>query len=307
MKVNLRLFFSLFILNLFCSSTQAQTTETTADSTASLNSDQFLDDLLAASGDISDNSGLPSLRRLPQDGKERFEPQRIPLRIPVRRPYRISPGVTIINPSAYGPSWGSAGVGFGFQERVRFRDQADGVIGLGFGLGDARKSVGLQVGVTLVDVSSPFRDGAINLKLHRRLPEDFSVAIGTQGVVSWGVTDGGSSVFGAVSKRFVLKKDRTKAFSELYTTLGVGGGQFRSESNIDNGVESLGVFGSVALKVIQPVSLITEWSGQDVTIGASIVPFRSIPLAIVPAVTDVTGSAGDGARLIFGLGYSFSF
>ena len=72
-------------------------------------------------------------------------------------------------------------------------------------------------------------------------------------------------------------------------------------------MESLGVFGSVALKVIQPVSLITEWSGQDVTIGASIVPFRSIPLAIVPAVTDVTGSAGDGARLIFGLGYSFSF
>ena len=158
-----------------------------------------------------------------------------------------------------------------------------------------------------MDVSSPLRDGAINLKLHRRLPKGFSVAVGAQGAATWGVTDGGSSVFGAVSKRFVLKTDRTQPFSELYTTLGVGGGQFRSESDIDDGVESLGVFGSVALKVIQPVSLITEWSGQDLTIGASIVPFRRLPLAIVPAVTDVTGSAGDGARLIFGLGYSFSF
>ena len=306
MKISLKLFFSLFILNFVCSSTQAQTTEAIAHRKTDLNSNKTLDDLLVTSVGDSDDSGLPSLRRLPQGG-EQFEPQRIPLRIPIQRPYRISPGVTIINPSAYGASWGSGGVGFGFQERVRFRDQADGVIGIGFGLGDARKNLGLQVGVTLVDVSSPLRDGAINLKLHRRLPKGFSVAVGAQGAATWGVTDGGSSVFGAVSKRFVLKTDRTQPFSELYTTLGVGGGQFRSESDIDDGVESLGVFGSVALKVIQPVSLITEWSGQDLTIGASIVPFRRLPLAIVPAVTDVTGSAGDGARLIFGLGYSFSF
>ena len=86
-----------------------------------------------------------------------------------------------------------------------------------------------------------------------------------------------------------------------------GGGQFRSESDIDNEIESVGVFGSVALKIIQPLSLITEWSGQDLTIGTSIVPFRNIPLAIVPAITDITGSAGDGTRFIFGIGYSFSF
>ena len=254
----------------------------------------------------SNDMGLPSLRRNPNEGEE-FEPQRIPLRVPGRNYYRIAPSITIINPSGYGASWGNAGIGIGLQERVRFRNESDGVIGLGFGLGNPRKNVGLQVGVSLVDVSSPFRDGAINFKLHRRLPEDISVAVGTQGAVTWGDTDGGSSVYGVLTKRFALKEDRTRPFSELYTTLGVGGGQFRSESDIDDEVESVGVFGSVSLKMFQPLSIITEWSGQDLTIGASIVPFRNVPLTIVPAVTDITGAAGDGARFIFGLGYSFSF
>ena len=255
----------------------------------------------------TDESGTPALRRQPT-GEERFEPQRIPLQVPFnKRPYRASPSITIINPSAYGASWGNAGIGFGFQERVRFVDQSDGVIGLGFGLGNARKNIGAQIGISLVDVSAPFRDGAINVKLHRRLPEDFSVALGVQGITTWGETDGGSSVYGVTTKRFKLRKDRTKPFSEIYTTVGLGGGQFRSESDINNGNETVGVFGSVAIKAFQSVGLVTEWSGQDLTIGVPLVPFRNLPVVIVPAVTDITGSAGDGARFVFGFGYTFSF
>ena len=251
--------------------------------------------------------GSPSLRRQPTGG-ERFEPKRIPLRIPIsKRPYRASPSITIINPSAYGASWGSFGIGFGFQERARFIDQSDGVIGLGFGLGNPLKNVGAQIGISLVDVSSPFRDGAVNLKLHRRLPRDFSVALGVQGITTWGETDGGSSVYGVTTKRFKLRQDRTKPFSELYTSLGLGGGQFRSESDINNGNETIGLFGSVAVKIIQPVGLVTEWTGQDLTIGVPVVLFKTLPLVVVPAITDVTGTAGDGTRFVVGIGYSFSY
>ena len=257
--------------------------------------------------DGSSEKGSPSLRRQPTGG-ERFEPQRIPLRIPLpKQPYRASPSITIINPSAYGASWGSFGIGFGFQERARFIDQSDGVIGLGFGLGNPQKNVGAQIGVSLVDVSSPFRDGAVNLKLHRRLPQDFSIALGVQGITTWGNTDGGSSVYGVTTKRFRLKQDRTKPFSELYASLGLGGGQFRSESDINNGNETIGVFGSLAVKIIEPVGLVTEWTGQDLTIGIPLVLFRRVPLVIVPAITDITGTAGDGARFVVGAGYSFSF
>ena len=219
----------------------------------------------------SNDFGVPSLRRNPNEGEEKFEPRRIPLRVPRKKYYLISPSVTIMNPSGYGASWRSAGIGFGFQERVRFRSDADGVFGLGFGLGNPRKNIGFQIGISLVDLSAPFQDGAINFKLHRRLPEDFSVAIGTQGAITWGDTDGGSSVYGVFTKRFILKEDRTKPLSEIYTSFGVGGGQFRSESDIEDGVESVGIFSSLSVRLIQPVSLITEWTGQDLTIEAPIV------------------------------------
>lgn len=256
------------------------------------------------------NDGSPALRRQPseENREQRFEPKRIPLTVPFsEKPYRASPSITIINPSGYGASWGNAGIGLGFQERARFTDESDGVIGLGFGLGDSRKNLGAQIGVSLVDVSAPFRDGAVNLKLHRRLPQDFSIAAGVQGLFTWGDTDGGSSVYGVGTKRIKLRQDTTKAFSELYTTVGVGGGQFRSESDINDGNETVGVFGSIAIKLIQPVGFVAEWTGQDLTIGIPLVPFRRIPLVVVPAVTDITGSAGDGTRFVVGLGYSFSF
>ena len=251
--------------------------------------------------------GSPSLRRKPVEGEDKFEPKRIPLRIPRQEYYRASPGITIINPSGYGASWGNAGIGIGFQERARFIDQADGVMGFGFGLGNPTKNLGVQIGISLVDVSAPFRDGTVGIKIHRRLPEDFSIAVGTQGALTWGETDGGSSVYGVVTKKFPIRQDRTKPLSEMYLSLGMGGGQYRSEFDIQNGVESVGVFGSFAVRVIEPVSVITEWSGQDLTIGTSIVPFKKLPLVIVPAVTDITGSAGDGARFVVGAGYSISF
>ncbi|WP_216595594.1 hypothetical protein [Myxosarcina sp. GI1] len=257
----------------------------------------------------NNSEGVPALRRQPSEGEEQFEPQRIPLRVPTfsNRNYRSSPSVTIINPSGYGASWRSVGIGVGFQQRARFRSESDGVIGLSFGLGNPRENIGLQVGVSLVDVSAPFRDGTFNLKLHRRLPSNFAVAAGVQGATTWGNTDGGSSVYGVVTKRFALRQDVTKPFSEIYTSIGVGGGQFRSESDIENGDETVGVFSSIAVRAIEPINIVTEWTGQDLTVGTSIVPFKKLPIVIVPAVTDITGSAGDGARFVIGVGYSFSY
>lgn len=259
-----------------------------------------------------------NLRRKPVEREEEFKPERVPLMIPpgIERieqqqtaptRYKASPNISIITPSGYGADWGTIGVGFGFQARTRFTDSSDGVVGFGFGLGDAQKLVGLQVGIALTDLSDPFNDGSISFKVHRRLPYDFSIAAGVQGGVTFGVTDGGSSVYGVLTKRFPLRQDIRKPFSEIYTSVGVGGGQFRSESDVNNGNQTVGVFGSVAVRVLEPVSVITEWTGQDMTIGVSIVPFKNLPFVIVPAVTDITGSAGDGARFIFGAGYSFSF
>ena len=248
-----------------------------------------------------------------QSGEQQpFQPQRVPFR-PARTTPRqpaaaASPGITIMTPSGYGASWGSAGIGLGLQERTRFTNDSDGVLGMGIGLGNARKSVGLAVGVTVTDLwGNSFADGTVSLKLHRQLPHNFGVAAGWQGALRWGETDGGSSAYGAISKRFALRQSASEPLSQLSLSLGVGNGQYRSENDIENDRDSIGVFGSVALRVIEPASAIVEWTGQDMTVGLSVAPFRNLPLVVSPAITDITGSAGDGARFIFGVGYGFSF
>jgi hypothetical protein len=182
------------------------------------------------------------------------------------------------------------------------------VLGLGIGLGNAQESVGLDIGLTFVDlIGNTAQDGTVSLKLHRRLPEDFSVAVGVKNLIRFGDTDSGTGYYGVVTKRFGLQEDLQKPFSQVFVSAGVGSGQFRSELDISQERNSVGIFGSVAVRMAEPISAIAEWSGQDLTLGLSIVPLRDIPLVITPAVTDITGNAGDGSRFILGIGYAISF
>ncbi len=235
-----------------------------------------------------------------------FKPQKLPLVFANPASSASSPGITMLTPSGYGKSWGRASVGLGFQSRSRYSEKADGVSGIGFGLGDAKKSVGLDVNIGIVDLNN-FQDGNISLKLHRQFSNDLSVAVGIKNFVTFGSTDGGTSGYGVITKIFRLQDNDNKPFSRIYLSAGIGGGQFRSESNIQNNIDSIGVFGSAAVKVFQPVNAIIEWSGQDLQMGLSIAPFKKIPLVITPGFGDITGNAGDGSRFILGIGYSFFF
>ncbi len=249
----------------------------------------------------------PSLETEPSTPQETpFQPQNLPLVPSEARRYGTAPNITVITPSAYGKSWGNISVGAGLQERTRFTNEADGVLGVGFGLGDAQKAIGLDVGVSVTDLDTA-EDGTLSFKLHRQLPNDFAVAVGVLNAIDWGLTDSGTSFYGVVTKRFRLQNRVDRPFSQLYISAGIGSGQFRSESNINEDNDSVGFFGSVAVRVTEPVNLIAEWTGQDLTIGLSVVPFRDIPLVITPGVTDITGKAGDGSRFILGVGYLISF
>ncbi len=219
---------------------------------------------------------------------------------------RYSPSISYLTPSAYGKSLGQFSVGGSFQSKVRFRSESDAFLGGGFGLGDPRKAVGLDVSVGIADVTT-FERGTIGFKVHRRLPAQVAIAVGVDNAITWGNVDGEISPYGVVSKAFQLRPDPRSPFSQLYVSAGAGTGRYRSEGDIANRRDSVGVFGSVAVRVIERVNFITEWSGQDLTLGISILPFPKIPLVFTPAVTDVTGTAGDGPRFTFAVGYGFSF
>jgi hypothetical protein len=239
---------------------------------------------------------------------EPFQPSTLPLSRPTQTPVAASPTATIMIPSAYGQQWGKVGVALGMQSRTRYTDHADGGLGIGIGLGNPQTGVGVDVGVSIVDlIGDTGQDGSVSVKIHRQLPQNWAIAVGVHNAIQWGNTDGGSSVYGVVSKRFDLRENISDPFSRVYVSAGVGGGQFRSEDNIMGQQDGIEVFGGVAVRVIPSVNAIVEWTGQDLTLGTSIVPYSKIPLVITPALTDITGSAGDGSRFILGIGYVFSF
>ena len=216
------------------------------------------------------------------------------------------PGSSVGSPSAFGADWGDVFAGFSFQERTRFTDKADGAVVAGFGIGDAQKLVGLEVAVTVFDlIDDTFQDGGISFKLHHDFGDGFAVAAGVENAIIWGGLDTNSSAYGVVSKVFRFK-DATQPFSSLTVNLGLGGGRFRSEDDVFDGDDSINVFGSAGIRVIEPISVIADWTGQDLNLGVSLVPFRNIPLTITPAIADVTSNAGDGARFVLSIGYGLS-
>lgn len=244
----------------------------------------------------------PPIQRQP------FQPQVLPLLSPTATaPIPLSPSITMIIPSAYGASQGEFAAGLGVQMPARFTNRSDGVYGFKLGLGDSETSVGLEVGLALVDLDEPWRgDGSFSVKVHRTLNPHFNLAVGVQSLAPFGNLDSAASVYAVATQRLDLHPDLTQPFSQLHLTLGVGNGQFRSEAAVQENRPTVGIFGAAALRLTPHSSAIAEWTGQDLSLGASWVPFVNLPFVMVVGLSDLTGSAGDRARLIFSASYNFS-
>ena len=251
-----------------------------------------------------DTNVSPELQRLRQDFLIE-EPKTLSAKL---AKFVVAPAASISTPIGFGANFGQIFGGFAFQSRTRFTNQADGGLALGVGLGEPQKIVGLDVTLAILSL---FGDnagrGSFSFKIHRSLPEGFAVALGFENAIRWGETDAGSSIYGVVSKFFQFTETTKEPFSQLTLSLGVGGGRFRSEGAIEDGVNSLGVFASAGLRIVEPVSAIVEWSGQDLNAGISLIPFQNIPLTVNLAGADLTGNAGDGARFVMSIGYNYFF
>ncbi|CCH91742.1 conserved exported hypothetical protein [Microcystis aeruginosa PCC 9432] len=251
-----------------------------------------------------DTNVSPELQRLRQEFLIE-EPKTLSVKL---AEFVVAPSASISIPIGFGANFGQIFGGFAFQSRTRFTNQADGGLALGVGLGEPQKIVGLDVTMAILSL---FGDnagrGSFSFKIHRSLPEGFAVALGFENAINWGGTDAGSSIYGVVSKFFQFTETTKEPFSQLTLSLGVGGGRFRSEGAIEDGVNSLGVFASAGLRIVEPVSAIVEWSGQDLNAGISLIPFPKVPLTINLAGADLTGNAGDGARFVMSIGYNYFF
>lgn len=234
-------------------------------------------------------------------------PQRItPLTLPqVVDEFGASPALSIAIPVGFGADNNTIFAGGEYQASVREDDGSVGSAGIGIGLGDAAKAVGLELSYAL-DTDDRFEDGGFNAKLHRRFAGDLGVALGWNGFANTGRNDFEHSKYGAITKVFRTRPSINEALSRVAVTVGVGDGQFRSNGAVRRGENNINAFGNVALRIIRPVSFIAEWTGQDLGLGLSIAPFKNFPFVITPALRDVAG-AGDGARFVLGVGTALRF
>ena len=221
---------------------------------------------------------------------------------------RGHPSSTINTPTAYGQRLGDVYAGVGYQDRIRYSDWHDGVVSVGAGLGDPARYVGLDVSVNLLDTYTDFaEDRSLSLKLHRRLPFRSAIALGHENLWRTDGTDGGSSRYVVVSKVLLLRDRPASALGSMVVNVGLGNDRFLPEMQFVRGGGGVNAFGSVGVRVLPPVNAVVNWTGQDLALGLSVAPVRAWPLVITPAVMDVTGRAGDGARFAVGAGLNYQF
>jgi len=217
-------------------------------------------------------------------------------------------GIGALTPVGFGGSPGDVAVWLSYQERTRFGRYADGAIGAQASLG--RPDVlGVDAGVAILDLRKNNAGrggfghrGSFNLKVHRRLGTNAAVAAGLQNIVNWGGTDLPWSAYVVASARSAPLTRRDSVSGRLYGSVGLGNGQFDAR----NGTRSIGVFANLAVSVAEPLRLFGEWSGQNLGVGGSLVPFRGVPAVVTVALVDLTHTAGDGERLMVGATYRFS-
>lgn len=234
---------------------------------------------------------------------------------------RGAPGTSTATPLAFIPGMGDAFISGGYQMHKRSMKQAngtwgadgknDGSISLGFGLGDASDVVGLEVVVTTI---SPFRVGlgrrnTVSVQVAHLIDPTFGVAVGVENAVLSGLDDetGTQSWYGVASKVFRHPIAEASWLQAVTISGGLGNGRFRMVDDFNANKRTVNAFGSLALLVHDQVSVITDYTGQDLNVGVSVVPYKKIPLVITPALVDLTGTASRTARFVVGAGFGLHF
>jgi hypothetical protein len=221
---------------------------------------------------------------------------------------RLGPAASVSVPTAFGVDAGEVFFGVAYQGRTRYTDQDDAGAVVGFGIG-TRRVVALEAALTTYSTlrSYPFETGGLSFKLHRALPAQTSLAIGYENAVLWGGSDDDGSLYAVATKLVNLREDAEAPFSTAVFTLGLGNGRFRFEDDDAEGNETVNLFAALGARVSPQVSLVADWTGQDLNAAASLTPLRHIPVVVTIGLADLTGTAGDGARFILSLGYGLAF
>ncbi|PSN14692.1 hypothetical protein C7293_10530 [filamentous cyanobacterium CCT1] len=221
------------------------------------------------------------------------------------RSFPPSPNAGI--PSAFGADWGDIFFSASLSGADRLRAEADGSLSMGFGLGDARQAVGVELAYNLQSIRRFGENGGFDAKVHRQVygsdNTQVAAAVGVNNFVSYGADTAGTSasVYGVVTAAHLLQPENPVNRMPITATLGAGSGYFSGDNS------DVGVIAGVGLQVHPQFSINTAWSGVGVNVGASIVPEPTIPLTLNLLYGDVGNNTRAGSVAVLSIGYGFNF
>jgi hypothetical protein len=266
---------------------------------------------LAGSAGLMGGPPISTADSLPVDGRAARR-NRAAMRLGVGElgdQVRLGPAASVSVPTALGVDSGELFFGVAYQGRTRYTEEDDAAAVLGIGIG-SRRLLALEVALTTYSTfrgGGPGETGGLSVKLHRGVGRQTSVAVGWENALRWGGGDDDGSLYAVASRQLNLRGDPAAAFSTAVATVGVGNGRFRFEEDDAEARETVNVFAGIGVRVAGPLSLVADWTGQDLNAAASVTPFPRLPLVINVGLADLTGSAGDGVRPLVSLGYGLAF
>lgn len=210
-------------------------------------------------------------------------------------------------PSAFGAEWGDVFFSASLSGADRLRAEADGSLSMGFGLGDARRAVGVELAYNLQSIRQFGENGGFDAKVHRQVysgdTTQVAAAVGVNNFVSYGSNAAGTSasVYGVVTAAHLLQPEHPVNRMPITATLGAGSGYFSGDNS------DVGVIAGVGLQVHPQFSINTAWSGAGLNVGASIVPEPTVPLTLNLLYGDIGNNTRAGSVAVLSIGYGFNF
>lgn len=214
----------------------------------------------------------------------------------------LQPGV----PSAFIANWGDYFIGVSGATRGRLRDNVDGSINMGVGLGDAVKALALELDLNIASINNFGSNGTFDAKVARVLENrsDFRLgaSVGVVNIAEWGnETKANANPYGVATAAWPLQPGNANFKQTLQVSVGFGGETFAPEQ------ENFGAFGSIGVELLPNLGISGGWSGRGANAGVSYVPFKRTPLTLSLVAADIFDNTTNGPVGVLSISWGSNF
>jgi len=254
-------------------------------------------------------------QQVPTNGDERTKLVHREHRIRFHHPHLPYTSTSIFSPVGYGPNWGTVyGVGMGVN-RWPGGTKSDGALIFGMGLGDADRYIGGSLNYLIDSVG--LRDegfgqnSALGGSITRWLGPNTGVSVGAAVLAGTGVFRNSANGYFATGTQLIPLTPNSSYSRPLAITLGVGSGNFVSpeEFRVFKEDKNITGFGAVSFSPVKQFSLIGDYTEQVLSLGASWLPLKRVPLWLTGYATNIAGANTAPGPVTYGLriGYAYVF